>query len=147
MDFQCLYKEDLLLGWRNISKIPEKRELWSANIMVLRQKSVPTHLESVESYSILHLKTSSFKVFYVTRIERLSFLLISVATWNLFQVICFRSYQQDQKGDYCVPAPEWGLLQALSLNADDINQAYASHWKSNIFFLEPKMLQWWLKYH
>lgn len=115
----------------------KKRELQSASIVVLGQKTVPTHLWSVESDTILQLKTSNNKFLHFSRVERLSFLLISVTTWNLFQVICFRSYKQYQRGDYCVPAPEWRLLRALSLN--DINKAYVMHWKSNIpFSLHPK---------
>lgn len=112
----------------------KKRELWSANIMVVGQKTVQTHPWSVESDSILQLKTSNFKFLHFSRVERLSLLLISVTTWNLFQVICFRSYKQYQRG---VPAPEGRLLRALSLN--DINKAYVMHWKSNISFsLHPK---------
>lgn len=48
-----------------------KKELWSTNIMVLGQKTVPTRLGSIENdISILHLKTSSFKFLHFTRTER-----------------------------------------------------------------------------
>lgn len=70
MDFPRLHKEEKLWGWRNFSKISEKKGITTSKYDVLTQKAVPAHLGSIESDSILHLKTSSFQFLQFTKTER-----------------------------------------------------------------------------
>lgn len=139
MDFPCLYKEDKLLGWRNLSKISGKKGItisryhgpWTEDCSNSSRKCSKWQHSAPEYFQL--------QVSFFHQDGKIEFLPNFSHYLNFFSGNFFRSYKQDQRGDYCVPTPEWGLLRALSLNCKDINKAYVFHWKSNISFsLHPK---------